>query len=102
MHNSGCARCGKDVICQSKVSRCTSDAVHLFVWPKAMRMAVQTMIYLPDEAHSSFCIEKNSHVEVQGKLQHFHTFGCPEHALTLEAQNTNARKWDASQELVHT
>ena len=28
-------------------------------------------------------------------MQHFHTFGCPVYALTPEAENAKAKKWDA-------
>ena len=53
------------------------------------------MNHLPDEADGS-CIEKFSQVEVQAKIQHCFTFGCPVYVLTPEAENAKAKKWDAS------
>ena len=68
------------------------DAIHLSLWPYAMRMAIHIMNHLPDEADGSSRIEKFSRVEVQAKMQHFHTFGCPVYALTPEAENAKAKK----------
>ena len=60
------------------------DAVHPSLWPNAMRMAVHIMNHLPDEADGCSLVKKFQ-IEVQAKLQHFHTLGCPVYALIPEA-----------------
>ena len=55
-------------------------------------MAVHIMNNLLDEVDGSSCIDKVSLVEMQVKMQYFHTFGCPEYALTPEAESAMS-KW---------
>lgn len=75
------------------------DAIHLALWPYAMRMAVTLMNTIPDEGNGSTRLERFASVAVQPKMQHHHTFGCPVLAMTAEAEKGMARKWDTRAKL---
>ena len=50
------------------------DTVPLSLWSYEMRMVVHIMKQLPEEADGSSHIEKISQVEVQTKMQHYHSY----------------------------
>ena len=70
------------------------EAVHLSLWPYAMRTAVEIMNSMPRNNDGSSRLESFARIQIQPKMQHFHTFGCPVYALTNQAEASKVRKWD--------
>ena len=62
------------------------DAIHLALWPYAMRMAVHVHNNLPNNQDGSSQLEVFARISIAPKDSHYHTFGCPVFALTTEAE----------------
>jgi len=69
------------------------DAIHLALWPYAMRMAVHVHNNVPNNIDGSSRLEAFARISVAPKASHYHTFGCPVFALTTEAESGKAKKW---------
>ena len=69
-------------------------AISLSLWPYALILTNEIMNNLPDESDGSSKIERFSRVQVNSRLQDWHTFGCPVFMLTRQAQQGTAKKWD--------
>jgi hypothetical protein len=69
-------------------------AVHLALWPYALRSAALLFNTLPVQEEGTSRLEKFSSIRVGANMKHLHTFGCPVFALqnALAAGNT-LPKW---------
>ena len=70
------------------------EAIHLSLWPYAMRMAVHVHNNVPHNEDASSRLESFARIAVSPKSSHYHTFGCPVFALTTEAEQGKAKKWE--------
>ena len=68
-------------------------AIHLALWPYAMRMAVHVHNNVPNNPDGSSRLEVFAQISGVPKASHYHTFGCPVFALTTEAESGKAKKW---------
>jgi hypothetical protein len=64
-----------------------SDAVNVFLWPYAVRKAVEGLNHIPRPKKSSSPIELFSHTNVSPNLNHKHTFGCLMYILDQRLQS---------------
>ena len=71
------------------------DAIHLSLWPYAMRLATHIHNNLPKTEDGSSRIEAFARIPISPKLSHYHTFGCPVYQLTTKAHGGMAGKWEA-------
>ena len=53
------------------------EAIHLSLWPYALRMAVYIHNNAPNAADASSRLEAFVRIAVSPKSSHYHTFGCP-------------------------
>ena len=65
-------------------SRCP-DAIHLSLWPYAMRMAVHIHNNVPNSEDGSSRLEAFARISVSPKADHYHTFRFPIYCLTMKA-----------------
>ena len=57
-------------------------------------MAIHVHNNAPNAADTISLLEAFIRIAVSTKLSHYHTFGCPEYALTKEAKQRKAKKWE--------
>ena len=72
------------------------EAIHLSLWPYALRMAVHVHNNVPNAADASSRLEAFAQIAVSPKSSHYHTFGCPAYMITTEAEQGRANKWEGS------
>ena len=70
------------------------DAIHLSLWPYAMRMAVHIHNNVPNNEDGSSRLEAFARISVSPKADHYHTFGCPVYRLTTKAATNKSAKWE--------
>ena len=70
------------------------EAIHLSLWPYALRMAVHVHNNVPNAADASSRLEAFMRIAVSPKSLHYHTFGCPAYMLSTEAEQGRAKKWE--------
>ncbi len=61
--------------------QCWPAAVHLALWPYALRSAAHLHNTLPVLEDGTSRLERFSSIQVGSKMKHHHTFGCPVFAL---------------------
>ena len=70
------------------------EAIHLSLWPYALRMVVHVNNNFPNTADASSRLEAFTRITVPPKSIHYHTFGFPAYVLTTESEQGRAKKWE--------
>ena len=70
------------------------EAIHLSLWPYALRMAVHVHNNFPNAVDAISRLGAFARIAVSPKSSHYHTFGCPAYMLTTEADQGRAKKWE--------
>ena len=71
-----------------------TEAIHLSLWPYALKMAVHVHRNFPNAADASSRLDAFTRITVSPKSSHYHIFGCTEYMLTTEADQGRAKKWE--------
>jgi hypothetical protein len=76
--------------------KCGPDANQIFLWPYAMRNAVEDMNHIARITQLTTPIELFSNIKIAPNLNHKHTFGCPMYILDQRLQaGHKMSKWEA-------
>ena len=67
-------------------------AIHLSLWPYALRMSVHMHNNVPNATDASSRLEAFAQISVSPMSSHYHTFGCPAYMLTTESEKGRAKK----------